>query len=296
MTSVNFKRQKFFFCFLACLSFFSCEKAQVTQIGAFALQTPAPIVFTLSGSQIDRTIKTGGVVLVHRTDSIIAVGMCWSKHHNPKLSTAGDSLTSDKLSQQQFTSLITGLTPGEVYYVSAYVTTVKNLTIYGQEVAMQLSPTPLPQTGVVLIKKALSQPFNSNTSSKIVYDSVVYRSDTSGKIIDVNGDASGASFSCTDFIAPQAGLYSFTSTIAFTLSSGLNLTTLNYPIHRLQSNGQTLTAATAVVPCTSLLSTTVHLDKGDRVSTVLVNNSNGIIYSNPSTGIVRFEGYLVNSD
>lgn len=61
--------------------------------------------------------------------NISAKGVCWSTSHDP---TITDAKTNDGTGFDPFTSLMTGLLPGTVYYVRSYATTSLGTT-YGQE-------------------------------------------------------------------------------------------------------------------------------------------------------------------
>lgn len=63
-------------------------------------------------------------------NNIKAKGVCWATTHLPVIT---DFHTMDGTGFEPFTSILTGLIPGMVYYARAYATTVLDITYYGQE-------------------------------------------------------------------------------------------------------------------------------------------------------------------
>lgn len=76
------------------------------------------------------TAVSGGTILSNGGSAITASGVCWSSYANP---TTADSKTSDETSLS-FTSNLTGLIAGTVYYVRAYATNSEG-TSYGTGVS-----------------------------------------------------------------------------------------------------------------------------------------------------------------
>ena len=73
------------------------------------------------------TAVSGGVITGEDGASVSARGVCWSKSSTP---TTSDFKTSDGSGLGEFTSKLTGLENGVVYYVRAYAVSGKN-TVYG---------------------------------------------------------------------------------------------------------------------------------------------------------------------
>lgn len=73
------------------------------------------------------TAVSGGVITGEDGASVSARGVCWSKSSAP---TTSDFKTSDGSGLGEFTSKLTGLENGVVYYVRAYAVSGKN-TVYG---------------------------------------------------------------------------------------------------------------------------------------------------------------------
>ena len=107
-----------------------------TGYGAEVTFTTAPVVPTLSttalGSITATSATSGGSVSATGGASITANGLCWSTNTSP---TTADTTTTDTLVQAgSFTSSLTGLTEGLVYYVRAYATNAAG-TAYGNELS-----------------------------------------------------------------------------------------------------------------------------------------------------------------
>jgi hypothetical protein len=75
------------------------------------------------------TATTGGEITSEGESPVIERGVCWNTSKNPVI---GDSRTSDGEGSGAFTSEISGLEPGKVYYVRAYATN-ENGTGYSTE-------------------------------------------------------------------------------------------------------------------------------------------------------------------
>jgi len=73
---------------------------------------------------------SGGNITSNGGGTITASGVCWSTSHNPAIT---DSHTTEAATTGSFTSNLTGLSEGSVYYVRAYVTNSAG-TAYGNEV------------------------------------------------------------------------------------------------------------------------------------------------------------------
>lgn len=93
-----------------------------------------PLVTTLAASNVLTTsAATGGNVISTGYTSITAKGVCWATTQNP---TIVNNKTTDGTSIGNFTSSITGLTPGTTYYVRAYATNTAG-TAYGNQITIQ---------------------------------------------------------------------------------------------------------------------------------------------------------------
>lgn len=94
----------------------------------------APIVTTQAVSDIDTTTATGnGTITSLGLPFPTAYGVCWSTSRNP---TTAESKTDEGAATAEgaFTTSMTGLTTGTLYYVKAYATNTE-ATVYGGEVS-----------------------------------------------------------------------------------------------------------------------------------------------------------------
>jgi len=82
------------------------------------------------------TAAGGGSVTYDGGDPVTARGVCWSTSPNP---TTSDGFTTDGTGTGEFASAITGLTPGDFYYIRAYATNSVG-TAYGDHVTITATP------------------------------------------------------------------------------------------------------------------------------------------------------------
>ena len=93
-----------------------------------------PIVMTNLVTEIMQTSAvSGGLAMANGNTEIIARGVCWSTNQNPTIS---NNKTQNGAGLGEFTSAITGLTPGTTYYVRAYATNSSG-TSYGTQVSFK---------------------------------------------------------------------------------------------------------------------------------------------------------------
>ena len=108
--------------------------AWVNMIGGAGLTPPPAVAPTTAASSITKTTATaGGNVTSDYGNAITARGICWSTAQNP---TTADSKTTETGTTGIFSSNITGLTPGNTYYVRAYATNAMG-TGYGTQMSLK---------------------------------------------------------------------------------------------------------------------------------------------------------------
>lgn len=79
-----------------------------------------PIVATLSANSISGFGATcGGAIANEGASNILSKGVCWNTSPNP---TTSNNLTSDGAGNMDFTSTVTNLLPGTIYFYRAYAT------------------------------------------------------------------------------------------------------------------------------------------------------------------------------
>ena len=89
-----------------------------------------PTVNTIQLTSItSTTVISGGIVMNDGGSTITARGVCWATSSNP---TILNNLTSDGAGIGSFSSNITGLISGTLYYVRSYTTTASGIS-YGNE-------------------------------------------------------------------------------------------------------------------------------------------------------------------
>jgi hypothetical protein len=105
--------------------------AWVNMIGGTALTQPPTVGSTTATSNIGKVSATsGGNITNDFGNTISARGVCWSTSANP---TTTNSKTTESGTIGSFTSNITGLNAGTLYYVRAYATNTSG-TAYGAQV------------------------------------------------------------------------------------------------------------------------------------------------------------------
>ncbi len=75
----------------------------------------------------DNSAISGGNISADGGATVTARGVCWSEYENP---TITDEHTTNGTGTGNFTSSITGLSPGKIYYVRAYATNSNSKTSY----------------------------------------------------------------------------------------------------------------------------------------------------------------------
>ncbi len=113
--------------------------------GTSAIQLPAVTTSPLSNVTATSVI-CGGDISPNSGLTVTARGVSWGTSHNP---TICDSHTIDGSGTGSFTSSITGLIPGNLYYVRAYAYTSGG-TAYGNEFSIITTQGEYPETAVVL--------------------------------------------------------------------------------------------------------------------------------------------------
>ena len=102
------------------------------EISFTTLDINLPMVTTAQSSFVtSNSAICGGTILDTGNSENIVCGVCWGTAIYP---TTRDSKTVDIPDQDQFTSNITGLSPGTKYYLRAYVTNEIG-TAYGSEIS-----------------------------------------------------------------------------------------------------------------------------------------------------------------
>lgn len=104
------------------------------------LATLPVLTTTIISGQTQTTAASGGNITSNGGAAITARGVCWSTSTGPVIT---GSHTSDGTGSGTFTSTITGLTSGTLYYVRAYATNSVG-TAYGNEVTFTSAAVTVP--------------------------------------------------------------------------------------------------------------------------------------------------------
>jgi uncharacterized protein (TIGR02145 family) len=97
----------------------------------FATKLCVEVVTSAISSILSSTATSGGNITSNCGALVTARGICWSKTANP---TIADNFTTEGSGTGTFTSSISGLSSGTIYYVRAYATTGLG-TSYGNQVS-----------------------------------------------------------------------------------------------------------------------------------------------------------------
>jgi len=147
-----------------------CGISQHVLLTGSTATCPMPVVVT--SPVIDITQKTaisGGNVIDDGMDPQVVRGVCWSINENPDIA---DNFTIDGFGLGSYTSTITQLNAGQIYYVRAYATS-KYGTAYGDQVTFSTLPPSMPEVSTAAI---------SNTGSMSAV--------SGGNVIDDGGESS----------------------------------------------------------------------------------------------------------
>lgn len=118
---------------------FQTKKADSCSFVTKLTEHTLPTVTTAAVSPLNTTTASGGGTVVSGGDSpVTARGVCWSLSQNPSLL---DNYTVDGSGVGTFSSSLTGLLPGTLYYVRAYATSAWG-TAYGSEVSFTTHTNP----------------------------------------------------------------------------------------------------------------------------------------------------------
>ncbi|MCP4345334.1 MAG: hypothetical protein GY795_07390 [Desulfobacterales bacterium] len=122
------------------------QRFAMPDIGAFEFKEPAVITYPVT-SITDTGASCGGNVTFDRGFTVVERGVCWNTAETP---TTDNSRSKDGTGKGAFTSAITGLDSGTVYYVRAYAENQEGL-VYGEQQSFKTvpaAPVPAGATGI----------------------------------------------------------------------------------------------------------------------------------------------------
>src|ERR1035437_9826192 len=171
-----------------------------------------PVLTTTAASSITQTTATsGGNVTSDGGASVTARGVCWSTTTGP--TTALSTKTTDNTGTGIFTSSITGLTGGIVYYVRAYATNSVG-TGYGNQVSFTTLTIPTVSTTAITIFTSTSATVGGNVTAdggvtvteRGVYWGISQNPESTGARLQVGGGTGSFSSSLTG-LSPNTTYY-----------------------------------------------------------------------------------------
>ncbi len=158
------------------------------------------------------TASGGGTITSNGGSTVTASGVCWSTSQNPTILNSYS--TDDGSATGSFTSAITGLSPGTVFYVRAYATNAAG-TSYGNQVtfitAAALSIiTTAPVTGINFTSSLSGGTITSNGGAVVTISGVCWSTSQNPTILNsysIDGTATGAFISAITGLSPGTTYY-----------------------------------------------------------------------------------------
>ena len=179
--------------FLFILLFTSCKKTNTNPP-----TPPVPVIATLTATAASAitltTATSGGNISSDGEAAITARGVCWNTSAGP---TVANSKTNDGTGTGVFTSSVTGLTAGTIYYIRAYATNSAG-TAYGNEIiftTLASMPSVTICTQVWMLKNLDVSTYRNGDPIPQVTDSIQWANLTTGAWCYYNNDpANGVTY------------------------------------------------------------------------------------------------------
>jgi uncharacterized protein (TIGR02145 family) len=112
-----------------------------------------PAISSTAATGITRiSASSGGNITSNGGSTVTVSGVCWGTTHNPSIS---GSFTTDGNASGTYSSSISGLSPGTLYYVRAYATNGVG-TAYGNEISFTTNPITNPTVTTTAISSVAS--------------------------------------------------------------------------------------------------------------------------------------------
>ena len=112
-----------------------------------------------------RSVNISGKFIDYGNEEIIEYGICWAVFKNPSVNDQ-KSIIGEHPSDYIFDSEITGLKPGNIYFIRAFASTVDTV-IYGKTIVFKTLDLKLP---VVITKQVTGITANSASSGGTITD------------------------------------------------------------------------------------------------------------------------------
>jgi uncharacterized protein (TIGR02145 family) len=231
-----------------------------------------PILSTTAVSNITATTASSGGNITNDGDAtVITHGVCWSTGITPSIA---DNKTSDGAGAGSFTSIITNLNGGTIYYVRAYATNGMG-TGYGVAMSFTtLGQTPSPSVSAASNINITSATLNGSVNANYLSTVVTFEYGTTTSY--------GSSVTATQ--SPLTG--SINSNVSADITGLTTGTTYHYRVKAVNSLGTdysddiTFTTLGQVPTVTSLPSTNINVN---------IATLNGSVNANYLSTVVTFE-------
>jgi uncharacterized protein (TIGR02145 family) len=164
--------------------------------------TTTPSLTTISATEIgEREATSGGNITIDGGASVISRGVCWSTTQNP---TVDNSKTSDGTGIGSYTSSLTGLEPGKLYYIRAYAENTSGIA-YGNQISIttKVAIPILTTTEISAITSSSASSggiINSNGGGEITAKGVCWSTSVNPSIVNQKRDAGSGSGNFTGLI------------------------------------------------------------------------------------------------
>ena len=229
-------------------------------------QAVATLASTTAASSIGATsANSGGNITYNGGATVTVSGLVWSTSSNPTIALT--TKTSNGSSTGTFTSNITGLTPGTLYYVRSYATNNVG-TSYGAEISFTTLNTPTISSTTAASSITSSSAISGGTISADGGDAVTTRG-------IVYGTSAGSS---TYSVTSGSGTGTFTSNL-----TGLTPATTYY-VRSFATNSVGTVYGTEISFNTNAIAPTVTTTAASSI-TKYAANAGGIITSNGGSTI-----------
>ena len=183
------------------------NKSGITYSKGLKLPIFMPAITTAAISNVLSTSATsGGTISSNGGAAVTASGVCWSINQNP---TILNSYSTDGSATGTFASLITGLTPGTVYYVRAYATNSAG-TAYGNQITVKSTVslstiTTTPISNILSTSASTGGTISSNGGAAVTASGVCWSTTENPTILNsfsTDGSATGTFTSLITGLAP----------------------------------------------------------------------------------------------